>query len=112
MNLFSLAVLAFIGEAVWETLKMTWQDGKFSIDRLGALLVGLLLAIGTGMDLLEAVGIRVKIPFIGMVLTGILISRGANFTHDIVATVNNLQSSTRSARGSSHKKGKTPVDSK
>ena len=98
MNLLSIVVLALIGEAVWETLKMTWQNGKVSIDRIGALLVGLLLSIGTGMDLLEAAGIKMYIPFVGTVLTGILISRGANFTHDIVATINNLQTTTRAAR--------------
>jgi len=101
MNILSIVVLALIGEAVWETLKMTWQNGKVSIDRIGALLVGLLLAIGTGMDLLETAGITMRIPFVGTVLTGILISRGANFTHDIVATVSNLQSTTRTARSSS-----------
>jgi len=95
MSLLNLLVLALIGEAVWETLKMIWQNGKVNIDRIGALLVGLLLSIGTGMDLLDMTGIKMKIPFIGVILTGILISRGANFTHDILASINNVQSSTR-----------------
>jgi len=112
MNLLSIVVLALIGEAVWETLKMTWQNGKVSIDRIGALLVGLLLAIGTGMDLLEAAGIKMMIPFVGTVLTGILISRGANFTHDIVATVNNLQSTTRATRNISTQVSETTDEKK
>jgi len=79
-----------IGEAVWETLKMLWQKGKVNFDRIGALAVGLLLAISTGMDILVFVGINSKIPFVGIILTGILISRGANFVHDLLASIDNI----------------------
>lgn len=95
MNILSLVILALIGEAVWETLKMTWQQGKVSIDRLGALAIGLLLAIGTGLDLMAMVGVPLHIPYVGMVLTGLLISRGANFIHDLLASINNVQQNTK-----------------
>lgn len=95
MNILSLIVLALIGEAVWETLKLTWQGGKISVDRVGALVVGLLLALGTGLDLMAMVGVPLKIPYVGMVLTGLLISRGANFVHDLLASINNVQQNTK-----------------
>ena len=82
-----LVVAALIGEAVWETMKMTWQAGKLSIDRVGALVVGLLIAIAGGLDLPALVGLPLKVPYIGMVLTGILISRGANFVHDLIKKI-------------------------
>ena len=88
-------VLAMLVEAVWETLKMLWQSGKFSIDRAGALSVGLLLAIGTRLDLLELIKITVYIPYLGIVLTGILISRGANFVHDLIKSITKLISDER-----------------
>ena len=86
-EILKLIVLALIGEALWETLKMTWQQGKFSIDRLGALIVGLLLAVGTGLDLFSLVQIPLNIPYLGMALTGVLISRGANFVHDLLKKI-------------------------
>lgn len=95
MNILSLIILALIGEALWETLKLTWQNGKLSIDRVGALVIGELLAIGAGMDLLAMVGVPLKIPYIGLVLTGLLISRGANFVHDLLASINNIQQNTK-----------------
>lgn len=95
MNILSLVVLALIGEATWETLKMTWQKGKVSVDRIGAMAIGLLLALGTGLDLMSMVGVPVHIPYIGMVLTGLLISRGANFVHDLLQSVNNVQNNTK-----------------
>lgn len=98
MNILSIVVLALIGEAVWETLKMTWQQGKVSIDRVGALVLGILLAVGTGLDLMALVGVPMTIPFLGVILTGILISRGANFVHDLLNGINNVNQNTKPTR--------------
>jgi hypothetical protein len=83
-NILILVVAALIGEAVWETLKMVWQEGKLSIDRVGALVVGLLIAVAGGLDLPAQMGVPLAIPYVGMILTGILISRGANFVHELL----------------------------
>lgn len=88
MTLVQLIVLAVLAEAVWETSKMVWQEGKVSGDRIGALVVGLLVALGTQADLFELVGLPFVIPYVGMILTGILISRGANYLHDIIKRLN------------------------
>ena len=95
MSILSLIVVALIGEAVWETLKMTWQKGKVSIDRIGALIIGLGLAFVTGIDMLKLLDISSRITPIGVILTGILISRGSNFMHDLIAAVNNIQVSSK-----------------
>lgn len=95
MELFSLIVISAIAEAVWETLKMTWQEGKASIDRIGALVVGIVIALATGLDVLTLVNVPARIPAVGIVLTGILISRGSNFVHDLVASINNMHINTK-----------------
>lgn len=92
MNVFTILVLAMIGEGVWETLKLTWQQGKLNVDRVGALLTGILVAIATGVDIIKIIGIDTVIPYIGVIFTGILISRGANFIHDLLQATNNLSS--------------------
>lgn len=86
-NLLIIVMIALIAESVWETLKMTWQEGKISIDRIGALVVALILCIGVRLDILALLGINVTIPFLGVILTGILISRGSNFIHDLLAKI-------------------------
>ncbi|MBU6137276.1 hypothetical protein [Clostridium tertium] len=86
-KLLVIVMVALIAESVWETLKMTWQEGKVSIDRIGALVVALLLAIGTRLDLLSLLDIKTSIPYLGVVLTGILISRGSNFIHDLLVKI-------------------------
>lgn len=84
MSIITLLVLAIIVESVWETLKMTWQDGKVSIDRIGALVVALVVAIATKFDILALVKVNSSIPLLGVILTGILLSRGSNFIHDLI----------------------------
>jgi len=87
MTILGVVVIAFIVEAVWETLKMIWQQGKVSVDRIGALAVGLLVAFASGIDLFELVEVPLQIPYVGLALTGILISRGANFIHDLIKKI-------------------------
>lgn len=100
MSILGILILALIGESIWETLKMTWQNGKVSVDRIGALIIGLLLAFGSGLDLLALVGVPLVIPYLGVFLTGLLISRGANFVHDLIASVNNLKDNSKPADNS------------
>jgi hypothetical protein len=87
MTILGVVVIAFIVEAVWETLKMIWQQGKVSIDRIGALVVGLLVAFASGIDLFVLVELPLQVPYVGLALTGILISRGANFIHDLLKKI-------------------------
>lgn len=89
-KIIQLVVLAFIGEAVWETLKMVWQENKFSLDRFGALIIGLLICIGAGFDAMVIIGIPLHIPYLGMILTGILVSRGSNFAHDFISGIGSI----------------------
>ncbi len=95
MNLLQFGVAALIVEALWETTKMFWQDGKFSYDRIGALAFGELVAIGSNLDFMYSIGLPIKIPYVGMVLTGVLISRGSNFMHDFLENINGFQKRNR-----------------
>lgn len=90
MNFVNVFLVALIGEAIWETIKMVWQQGKVNIDKVGALLIGLLIAIFAKVDVLSMIGIPMSIPYLGYIFTGILISRGANFLHDLLGTVNSI----------------------
>ncbi|MEW8956185.1 hypothetical protein [Clostridium sp.] len=84
---FQVFALALLVESTWETLKMVWQEGHFCIDKLGVLLIGLLVAFTTGIDIMKIIGINMKFN-IGIVFTGIILSRGSNFTHDLLVSLN------------------------
>lgn len=85
-----IVVAAFLAEAVWETLKMIWQPGHLVADRVGALVIGILIAVVFGLDLFTLLGFTVQWPalaVVGVVLTGILLSRGSNFIHDLLKSI-------------------------
>ena len=95
--LIPILLLAAMGEAIWQTLKLVWEKdatkkfGKFHPDKIGALAVGILIAFGSGLDLPAMVGIPMSIPYLGIILTGILISRGAGFVHDLLTYLKSLK---------------------
>ncbi len=96
MDSLSLIGLAMICESIWETIKMAvpyklpdWGD------RIGVMAIGILLSIASGLDLMRMIGMPLRVPGLGMIFTGLLISRGSNFMHDILAAVNNIQQNTK-----------------
>lgn len=90
-NFLQIIVIAILAEAIWENLKMIWQEGKLSIDKLGALIVSVIIAIATQLDIFAILNFNIPIPFIGSFLTGILISRGANCIHDILTKIQTIK---------------------
>lgn len=92
-----IIILALLAESSWETLKMTWQKDKYvTVDRVGALTVGVLIAFTSSFDILQMLDITSRIPYLGEILSGILISRGANFMHDFIKSLSNLSQNTKS----------------
>ncbi len=89
-SLLLILVVAVLVEAVWENLKMVWQSGKLNVNMIGSLVVSILISILTKIDIFGALGITINI-YVGSALTGIIISRGANFVHDLLTKVNQLK---------------------
>lgn len=85
MNLAIVVVAAVLAEAIWESLKMVWQDGKVSIDRIGAIVIGIVITVVAQVKLFALAGLPLQYPIIDMVCSGIVLSRGANFVHDLLS---------------------------
>ena len=45
MSIEQVIVLALLTEALWQTGKLVWQEGALNVNALGAMAVGLLLAL-------------------------------------------------------------------
>ena len=87
MSVINILTAAFLVEAIWETLKLIWDKGKLCLDCIGSLVIGVLISILAKIDIFELRGLVLSIPFIGYILTGILISRGSNFIHDLYGKI-------------------------
>lgn len=83
MNFAQLVVIAILVEAIWENLKMVYDKEKINVNMIGSLLLGILICVLANIDIFEIVGIGLFIPVIGSILTGIIVSRGANFVNDL-----------------------------
>lgn len=81
--------MAVLVEAVWESVKLLWEKGRFNTNQFGAMCIALLFSIATDTRLLEAVGITVTIPLLDGICTGLLMSRGSNFVHTLLDWVKN-----------------------
>ena len=88
MSALGIIIIAIIAESVWETIKMVGKNGTFNWDRVGAIVVGVVIAFGTEADIFKMLEMPFKIPYIGNILTGLLISRGANFIHELFRVLN------------------------
>jgi len=77
--------MGFVVEAIVETLKRIIKAKKIDFAVMLSLVVGILCAITFNLDIFLAQGYVSIIPFMGVVLTGILISRGGNFISDLMS---------------------------
>jgi hypothetical protein len=92
MIFWQVLLTALLVEALITTLKPIYDKKKgWQIDRLFSLLLGAGLCILIGVDLFALVGLSLKVPYVGSILTGILISRGSNSTHDLIKVVEVLR---------------------
>ena len=92
-----VVVLAVLVEALIEYAKtigkmITDKDLKTAITQFIAILISVLLCFATGADLFAAVEISFAYPWIGVALTGVLGSRGANYVSDFVKKLQTVKS--------------------
>lgn len=96
MNALVLAVvIAIIVEALIEYAKTIGKavmnkQYKTAATQLAAIAIGVGLCAAADVDLFAALGIVFSIKAIGVVLTGIFASRGANFVSDIAKRIQSV----------------------
>ena len=52
-----------------------------------SLIFGIFIAVAYKIDLLKLADIESEIPYIGSILTGVLISRGSNYIYDLMSKI-------------------------
>ena len=84
MSISLIVSCVIITEALTEYADMVVKDRKLDWHVIVTALIGIGAALLFGVDVFELIGITAKVPYVGMVLTGILISRGGNYIHDVL----------------------------
>ena len=83
MEYAQLVIDAILIEAIWENLKMIWKDRKISLNTIGVLVISIVVCLLAKIDIFPIVGLSLSVPFVGSGLTGIIVSRCANFVNDL-----------------------------
>jgi len=84
INAFGLICTAIVIEGIITYVKTFFKDGKFQWQMLVAIALGILVAVAYQLDIFALLGMVSTIPFVGCILTGILLSRGSNNLFDLV----------------------------
>lgn len=84
-----IMLLAIVVEKVVELFKTLVYSVPFFPDKfrpftleLFSLILGMLLAYEARMNALELIGVQTQDSLVGIIITGLVIGKGANFAHD------------------------------
>lgn len=83
-NLINIVSLAVISEGIITYLSQFFVDNQFSWKMLVSILISTTMAIAYKVDFPKYINLNSSIPYIGYILTGILISRGSNYIYDLL----------------------------
>jgi len=72
------AVIEYIGNAC---------NKDFNLKCWLSLAFGIAFSVLYGIDMLCLFGLETSVPFVGMILTGVLLSRGSNYAADLIKKV-------------------------
>ncbi len=95
-----LLLVAALIEAVYEALKpvlapaIGWLEARaVPADRLAALIISIIVCLGIGsqVDLFALLGLTISIPYLGVLLTAIILARGSNFVHDLLGSLDGIR---------------------
>lgn len=86
----TIALSAMLVEAVTTAFKPVWDKERRKLSRgaLASLAVGLVIAFAAGLDIAAIAGVEIRWPLLPQLITGIIISRGSNYVHDIFKRIN------------------------
>ena len=88
MEQFSkLFIMSFVVVSIYDIIKSFYKDNKFDINSIITAIIGIFLAILSGLDAFTLVGINFAVPFVGQVLTGLVISKGSNYVYDFITKI-------------------------
>ncbi len=86
-NIIKIMSLSIIVESVITYFKEFFVYGYFSISMVFSIILGISIAVIYKLDLPECFNLKSTVPYIGNILTGLLISRGSNHIYDVLKIV-------------------------
>ncbi len=81
---FSIVTFAILIEAIITYTNEFYVQGNICWQMIFSLILGIVVAVAYKIDLPAYFNLKSDVPYVGCVLTGILLSRGANYIFDLL----------------------------
>lgn len=96
MNFMPLILMAIVVEGLITYLQQIVRQHRLCWQMLLSIAIGVFCSVIYQIDLFSMLGLVTDIPYVGSVLTGILISRGSNYLFDPISQIGGLVKNTPS----------------
>ena len=83
-RIFGIVAFSILIESLITYYKEFFAIGSAPWEIVVSLILGVIVAIGYNLDLPSYLNLNSHIPYLGNVLTGILLSRGSNYIFDLL----------------------------
>jgi hypothetical protein len=93
-SFFALGVAAVLVEAVVsfvDNIQAKEKEWKYWFSLVVGLGVAILVAVNYNVDVFEIVGFEGELPYVGAVLTAVILARGANYVADLLLLLNDTR---------------------
>lgn len=81
---FGLVTFAVLIEAIITYFNQFFVQESFCWEMLFSIILGVTIAVAYKLDLPAYFNLTSEIPYVGCILTGILLSRGSNYIFDLL----------------------------
>ena len=81
---YEFVTFAILIESLITYINQFFIQENFCWQMALSLILGIIIALAYKLDLLAYFNLKSEIPYIGRILTGILLSRGSNFVFDLL----------------------------
>ena len=87
-DISKITTTAVLVEGIITYINEFFISGAASWQMILSLTLGIIIAVAYKFDLPKYLNMESQIPYVGCILTGILISRGSNYVYDTLKTLN------------------------
>ena len=85
-----IASFAILIEAIITYFNQFFVQENFCWQMLFSIILGIIIAVAYKLDLPAHFNLKSQIPYVGCVLTGILLSRGSNYVFDFLNKISKI----------------------
>ena len=90
-NTLEIIPLAIMIEASITYVNQFFVCGNFCWKMILSLLFGIVLSISYNINIPKYFKLNSNIPYLGNILSGIMLSRGSNYVYDLMTTIKNFK---------------------